>query len=347
MSSIWLAIMGTVLPFLLAALAGLVLAKTLPPVAVRRASRAVAPIVWGILWVIGVSTGEVLGSFSQGLNALKQGLTYALATSAFSFLLLLPLSKRSQTQARLPWWQSLLHPLKECALAFALVGSGIACYRLGWLPQGAWVALLDINLWLYVLLFLIGMELTQQRISRAWLSAKVLIVPLLVILGSLLAGAVVSLISGEKLSTALALSSGFGWFSLSGGLAGQHLGEHYAAVALLTDLLRELIGMTVVFLLGSRFAQASIGVCGATAADTTLPFVRKSCDYDYLPVALMSGLVLTIAAPLLMLFFMSLNIRPIYYWKPLARKRLLKKAALLPTPSPCAVRQPRKKKLPS
>lgn len=307
MSSIWLAIVGTVLPFILVALVGLLLAKTLPSVAVHRASRTVTPIVWGILWVIGVSTGEVLGDLSQGLNALKQGLTYALTTSACSFLLLLPLSKRSKTPARLPWWQSLLHPLKESALAVALVGSGIACYRLGWLPQGAWAVVLEINLWLYVLLFLIGMELSQQRISRAWLSVTVLRVPLLVILGSLLAGAWVSFISGEKLSTALALSSGFGWFSLSGGLAGQHLGEHYAAVALLTDLLRELIGMALVFLLGSRFAQASIGVCGATAADTTLPFVRKSCDYEYLPVALISGLVLTLAAPFLMLLFMSLN----------------------------------------
>src|SRR5699024_9687895 len=134
----------------------------------------------------------------------------------------------------------------------------------------------------------------------------VLLIPLTVITASLLAGMAISVVTGERLATSLALSSGFGWFSLSGALAGEHLGDNYAGVALLTDLFRELLGIATVFLLGNRFAVSSIGVCGATATSTTLPFVRKAYAYEFVPVAIISGLVLTVLAPFLMLFFMSL-----------------------------------------
>ena len=127
-----------------------------------------------------------------------------------------------------------------------------------------------------------------------------------VMLASMLGGVLLSWMTGERLPVALALSTGFGWFSLSGALAGQHLGDAYGSVALLTDLMRELIGLTVVFLLGHNFANSSIGVCGATAMDTTLPFVRQACHYEYVPTAIISGLILTIAAPFFMLFFLSL-----------------------------------------
>ena len=115
----------------------------------------------------------------------------------------------------------------------------------------------------------------------------------------------ISWVTGEQLAVALALSTGFGWFSLSGALAGQYLGDAYGSVALLNDLMRELIGLTVVFLLGGKYANSSIGVCAATAMDTTLPFVRKACNYEYVPTAIISGLILTVAAPFFMLFFLS------------------------------------------
>ena len=60
-----------------------------------------------------------------------------------------------------------------------------------------------------------------MSISRSWLAPKVLIIPLLVMIGSMIAGVILSVITGEQLAVALALSTGFGWFSLSGALAGR------------------------------------------------------------------------------------------------------------------------------
>lgn len=312
MPCIFVQVLANILPLLLAALAGFGCGKRLNKRQLRHCARAITPVVWVLLWVIGISAGAALSSFSAGLDIFKAAASYALGTSLAVFLVLLPCTKRdtqtqtTQQRSLRSLGASLWPPIKQCALAVSLVGAGVYCYTFGWqtTPLGGW--LLNINNWLYLLLFLIGVELTQANINRSWLSLAVLKVPALVIAASLLAGGLLSLLLGEKLSTALALSSGFGWFSLSAGLASQHLGEAYGAIALFTDLSRELLGITVVLLLGGRFAPSCIGVCGATAADTTLPFVRQACDRQQLPSALVSGLVLTLVGPFLMLFFMSL-----------------------------------------
>lgn len=293
-------------PIFLTFALGLVLGKAMPPRQVKITSAGILPVVWGILWVIGVKSGEALSSVAQGLSTLKAGAMYGGLTSLGVFVALWALNKPQQKRSTNSIWAALWPPIKECFIAFGLVGLGIYCHRFGWQHTALGSALLSINYWLYALLILIGIELANVRINRSWLSPRVLLIPLTVIAASLIAGALISLATGEKLTTALALSSGFGWFSLSGALAGEHLGDTYAGVALLTDLFRELLGIATVFLLGNRFAISSIGVCGATATSTTLPFVRKAYAYEFVPIAIISGLVLTLTAPFLMLFFMSL-----------------------------------------
>lgn len=298
-------IFAAVLPIVLCLLAGYLAGKQLSKAALKPMIGGITPVVWVILFVIGLESGEAFGSLASGIQVLKQAALYAFTTSAVVFVCIMPLNRRSSTPAASGGWQALWYPLRECLVAFGLVLAGAFAYRLHWHDTAAGAALLNISYWLYGLLFLIGLDLAQVAISRSWLAPRVLKIPLLVMLGSMLAGILLSLLTGEHLAVALALSSGFGWFSLSGAIAGQYLGEAYASVALLNDLMRELIGLSVVFLLGRNCANSSIGVCAATAMDTTLPFVRKACHYEYVPTAIVSGLVLTIAAPFCMLFFLS------------------------------------------
>lgn len=299
-------IFTTILPILLYLLAGYLLGKRLPKALSRPLIRGITPVVWVILFVIGLESGEAFSSFASGIQVLQQAALYAVTISTVVFICILPLNRRSATAAEASGgWRSLWYPLKECLIAFGLVMLGAFAYRLHWHEHTVGAVLLNISWWLYALLLLIGLDLAQVAISRSWLAPRVLQIPLRVILGSLLAGVLLSFITGERLAVSLALSSGFGWFSLSGALAGQQLGDIYGSVALLNDLMRELIGLIVVFTCGRNFASSSVGVCGATAMDTTLPFVRKACDYEYVPMAIISGLILTIAAPFFMLFFLS------------------------------------------
>ena len=289
---------------------GFIIGKLLPAPWVRLTGYAVLPVVWAILWVIGVKSGAVLSSLSESINTLKMALLYGGGTSVAAFVVLWPLGKRfvptkpHQSKRR---WQDLWHPVRECAVAFALVLAGAYCHRFGWETTPLGAQLLDISHWLYALLILIGIELAHLRFQRAWVAPRILLIPALVLASSFATGVAISLFTGEKLTTALALSSGFGWFSLSGALADQYLGGNYGGIAVVTDLIRELLAIAAVFLLGQRSAISSIGVGGATATSTTLPFVRQAYSYEFVPIAIISGLILSLLAPLLMTFFMSLS----------------------------------------
>lgn len=299
-------IFTTVLPILLYLLAGYLLGKRLTKPTIGALVKAITPVVWVVLFVIGMESGEAFSSFASGISVLKQAAVYAFTISVVVFLLLLPFNRKNQTEAEdTSAWQALWYPVKECLIAFSLVLLGAFFYRLHWHEHAVGEVLFNISYWLYVLLFLIGLDLAQVAINRSWLAPHVLVIPAVVMFGSMLAGVLLSWMTGERLMVSLALSTGFGWFSLSGALAGQHLGEAYGSIALLNDLMRELIGLTVVFILGRNYSNSSIGVCGATAMDTTLPFVRKACNYEYVPTAIISGLILTVAAPFFMLFFLS------------------------------------------
>ena len=299
-------ILSSVIPILLFLVGGYGLGKVLPKAFIHHAVKTITPVVWIILFVIGLESGEAFSSLASGLSILKHSALYAFTISAVVFALILPFNRKPATEDDEPSsWAALWHPIKECLIAFSLVLLGAFFYRLHWHENQLGAVGFNISYWLYVLLLMIGLDLAQVSISRSWLAPRVLVIPALVMIGSMLAGVLLSFMTGEELAVALALSTGFGWFSLSGALAGQYLGDVYGSVALLNDLMRELIGLTVVFLLGRNYANSSIGVCAATAMAPPLPFVRKACNYEYVPTAIISGLILTVAAPFFMLFFLS------------------------------------------
>ena len=307
MTAVLYNILSSVVPILLFLVGGYGLGKMLSKRVMHRAVKGITPVVWVILFVIGLESGEAFSSLASGLNILKHAALYAFTISVIVFALVLPFNRKPAVQdVESNSWAALWHPIKECLIAFSLVLLGAFLYRLHWHENQIGAVAFNISYWLYILLLLIGIDLAQVSISRSWLAPRVLVIPCLVMLGSMIAGVLISLVTGEQLAVALALSTGFGWFSLSGALAGQYLGDAYGSVALLNDLMRELIGLTVVFLLGGKYANSSIAVCAATAMDTTLPFVRKACNYEYVPTAIISGLILTVAAPFFMLFFLSL-----------------------------------------
>ena len=47
--------------------------------------------------------------------------------------------------------------------------------------------------------------------------------------------------------------------------------------------------------------MAAIGISGAAAMDSALPFVKENCRAEYIKYAVVSGFILTLVAP----FFLS------------------------------------------
>ena len=156
---------------------------------------------------------------------------------------------------------------------------------------------------LYVLLFLAGAAVGGDR--RVWQSLrqikpKILLLPAGIIAGSLLGAAAVSLLIPITLRDALAIGSGMGYYSLSSILIAELRGETLGALALLSNILRELLTFVLAPLLvrlGGKLGPIASG--GATVMDTTLPVVIKYSGKEYVVVGFISALLVTLSVPVL------------------------------------------------
>jgi uncharacterized membrane protein YbjE (DUF340 family) len=161
---------------------------------------------------------------------------------------------------------------------------------------------------LYGLLFLIGLVVGGSQ--GAWrgitLSRDLGLVPLAAILGTLAGvGLAAAALPGLGLREALAVGAGFGYYSLSSILVTSLRGEALGVVALLANLLREIITLLLAPVLARLFGPlAPIASGGATAMDTTLPVIVQAVGADYAMLAVWSGLVLSLLAPLLISIFL-------------------------------------------
>lgn len=163
---------------------------------------------------------------------------------------------------------------------------------------------------LYLLMFFVGISIGADK--SAWRilkdsNLKILLVPLSVILGTLIGVGISSIFLDDiKLKEALAVGAGFGYYSLSSIFITQLSGSVLGVIALLSNILREVITLLATPLLVKYFGKlAPIASGGATAMDTTLPIITKFSGKEYALIAVFSGIILTILVPFLVTFILS------------------------------------------
>ena len=262
-----------------------------------------------LLMTVGWKFSDVLTSSEIIGQTIYVAMGYAVLTTLGTFFIIAFVFKServNQTSHYVGQQQSFIAPLKECAVALGMVVLGVVLSRLISLESIFDFELDMVNVFLYGLIFCIGADMAHANLNRSWRNPRVLLVPIWVVVGSLLGGFLASLLFDEALQTSLALSSGFGWFSLSSILVTSKLGVTYGAIALLTDLFRELMAICFLYLFGARFSREGVALSGAAASDSTLPIIKQMCSADMIPIALVSGIVLNFIAPPLMIFFLSL-----------------------------------------
>jgi uncharacterized membrane protein YbjE (DUF340 family) len=168
----------------------------------------------------------------------------------------------------------------------------------------------DVATWaLMLLLFLIGLQLRNAGLSlrKLLMNRQGLGIALSLALSSMLAGLVLIPWLDVPWHQALALASGFGWYSLSGIVIGDALGPAWGGVAFLNDVLREIIALALIPLVISSRPAMAIGYGGATAMDFTLPVIRSSGGLACVPVAIASGFLLSFLSPVFMGVFLALG----------------------------------------
>ncbi|KPJ80090.1 MAG: hypothetical protein AMS17_20935, partial [Spirochaetes bacterium DG_61] len=135
---------------------------------------------------------------------------------------------------------------------------------------------------------------------------KIALVPMSVVIGTLSGAGVFSLfLSTITLSQALAIGSGFGYYSLSSVIIAQLDGEVLGTIALISNLMREIVTILAAPFFAHYFGRlAPIAAGGATSMDTTLPVITKYSGNEYTIISIFSGMVLTFLVPMLVPIFL-------------------------------------------
>lgn len=194
--------------------------------------------------------------------------------------------------------------MKSSLTLLLLFLAGVLLGSSGWLPVST--GLID-DLAFYTLLLLlffvgvgVGGDADTWRLVRQ-ANVKIFLVPAIVVAGTLAGAAVFSLLLPTvDVREALAVGAGFGYYSLSSIVITELHGQQLGVVALLANVLRELMTLWLAPLFARRLGQlAPIAAGGATAMDTTLPVISRFAGREYAAIAVFSGVVLTVLVPLL------------------------------------------------
>ena len=186
-------------------------------------------------------------------------------------------------------------------IVLAVVGGMLIGYFL--LPDhmvGMCGAVIDFGL--YLLLFLVGMDMGKQGTMLADIKAagfKVLLVPAAVVVGTFAFAALAGLVLPSGVKDSVAASAGFGWYSLAPTLL-QGYSLTISAVAFLSNVMREIFSIVLVPVVARKIGYVECtALAGATAMDTLLPVVVGATHERITIYSFVTGVILSLAVPVL------------------------------------------------
>ena len=194
-------------------------------------------------------------------------------------------------------------------LILAFFGAGLGLARLGLIPR--YFVEHDATLYvLWLLMGLVGLSIGSDRrlgeILRT-LRPRVLLLPLATTVGTFAGVAAASLFLAYSLADCLAVGAGFAYYSLSSIFITQYKGAELGTVALLSNILREiltLVGTPLLVRLLEPLAPISCG--GASTMDTTLPIIARYAGRDWIFVSIVHAMILDFSVPFWVIFFCTL-----------------------------------------
>lgn len=287
----------------------------------KLADRAMFLVLFLLLFLMGFSTAHVpdidLRFSLLGVTAFWGSVLPLLGTWLMHFLWRLVAGARAESAHRSAPEEPQAEGERPCLicvfrLPLILILMAALGFLVGWRTTEVWQfnADLALDVVLYVLVFLVGYGFGYSR--RSFLSLLLrwqnLVSPALTVAGSLLAGLLLPPLTGWKLSESLALVSGMGWYSLSAGLINSLGNPLLGSAAFLANLFRETLSLLLIpALLRLRFREGAVGSPGAASMDVALPLLEKFGGVDLVPIALVHGILVTAAVPLLVILWMNLG----------------------------------------
>ncbi|MFA5524968.1 MAG: lysine exporter LysO family protein [Tissierellales bacterium] len=160
--------------------------------------------------------------------------------------------------------------------------------------------ILDIGLCL--LLFFVGIDIGKNKdvfdkIKK--IGFRVLLVPVMIIIGSVFGSIVAGLILGIPMNEAGAVGAGLGWYSLSSMMLATYSSK-LSALAFISNVAREIIALLTIPIIAKYIGDIeSIAPAAATSMDTSLPLIAKSTNPHTAIIAFISGVIVSTSVPIL------------------------------------------------
>lgn len=192
--------------------------------------------------------------------------------------------------------------MKGSVLVVGFFLVGVLSGRMGWLPRllaDGRVSQCALCALLLCVGMAIGLNPSVRREFRQ-LHPRLALLPLATILGSWMGAVVAWMWLHRGVADCLAVDSGFAYYSLSSIFITEYRGAELGTLALLSNIVREMLTLLLSPLLARWFGPlAPISAGGATTMDTTLPIITQTVGQRYVPLSLYHGFVVDFSVPFL------------------------------------------------
>jgi uncharacterized membrane protein YbjE (DUF340 family) len=155
---------------------------------------------------------------------------------------------------------------------------------------------------LYPMIFFLGIDFARDFKIAYFLKLRNLVFPLITIVGTLMAGMFMGMLwPGISFLEGMMVSAGFGYASLSSLILEAEMGAQMGALALLSNVFRELFTL----LFSGQMARYLGGVApmlsaGSNSMDTCLASILKASGREWLAPSIVHGFILTLLVPILL-----------------------------------------------
>lgn len=128
---------------------------------------------------------------------------------------------------------------------------------------------------------------------------NIVLIPIAAVGGSLLAGVLYGLITSFSVGEAVAISAGFGWYTMAPGMITEAGLAVAGAVSFMHNVIRETLGIVIIPLAAKKIGYLeAVSIPGVAAMDVCLPIVERSCRPETIVYSFCTGALMCITVPI-------------------------------------------------
>jgi len=157
---------------------------------------------------------------------------------------------------------------------------------------------------LYVLIFVVGIDLSKEKIERRFIKDIALII-VSTICGTLLFTYILSFFIPLNTLETLIAASGFGWYSLSAVIISSSYSAYIGSISFFANVLRELFAIIITPFAMKKSKYGTISVAGATSMDTLLGVITMYSDRETALVSFGHGFIISLLVPVTVNMFLG------------------------------------------